>query len=176
MSNPVTIVVSGEKELARRIRALPDDVRNKVLKRAAREAMKPALAVARRNSPKKTGLLRKSLKSKAQRNKLRGWVGQIIETREGWFGGETFYGAFQEFGWHVGKRRNSLRSRGEWGGIGGPQDNRKFVEGKHFVEKTFDTEKEAIASRFIARCRYYLANGLPQDRRGAHLRSGGGTK
>jgi HK97 gp10 family phage protein len=169
-----SVTVSGDKEVFAALGRLPANLQKKVLKRAAREAMKPALAVARKNAPKgKTGNLRSSLKSKVMKSK-KGRVGQLIATHSGWFKGTHFYGAFQEFGWHVGKRSSSLRSRGKWSGIGTADDNRKFIEGKHFVERTFDEQKAGIARTFVMLVKRYVETGLPQDKRGAHLRSGGG--
>lgn len=169
-----SVKVSGDKEVFAALGRLPGNLQKKVLKRAAREAMKPALAVARKNAPKgKTGNLRSSLKSKVMKSK-KGRVGQLIATNSGWFKGTHFYGVFQEFGWHVGKRDASLRSRGKWSGIGGADDNRKFIEGKHFVERTFDERKAGIARTFVMLVKRYVETGLPQDKRGAHLRSGGG--
>lgn len=169
----IDVRITGDKQVFRHLKELPKNMQNRVLKRAAREAMKPALAATRSAAPRgKTGNLRRSIKSKA-RKRSRVSVGQEIATKSEWFKGPEYYAAFQEFGWHIGKRENWMRSRGKWTGIGSEQDTRTFVEGKHFVENTFDTQQGAIAQRFTELCRRYMETGLPQDRRGAHLTSGG---
>lgn len=92
------ISLQGGAELMDALEALGPAMEKKVLRSAMREAAKPMLAEAKRRAPVLTGQLRKSLKIKAMKRRSNGQVGVLIATEKGFFKGETFYGAFQEFG------------------------------------------------------------------------------
>lgn len=162
MATPVYATnLTGDKQLLKRLRELQPKLQKRGLTKAARLAMKPMHAKAKSSAPKESGTLRKSIKLRAmKRSRVR--VGMHISTSESMFEGKTFYGAFQEFGWHVGKRDNKLRSRGKWSGIGTELDKRKFIPGKHFIEETYQNGKEKAARQFVDETEkqlHLLANG-----------------
>lgn len=93
-----TIQIRGGEELAAALESLGPAMEKKILRSAMREAAKPMLADAKRRAPVLTGAMRKSLKIKAMKRRSNGQVGVVIATEKGFFKGETFYGAFHEFG------------------------------------------------------------------------------
>lgn len=103
--NIIRFSVYGDKQIMLRLKGVIPRLRRKVLMQSSREAMKPLLGAAKKRSPHKSGTLRKSLKMRAMKRNRRGLIGVHISTSDKWFGGDEFYGAFQEFGWNTGRRR-----------------------------------------------------------------------
>jgi HK97 gp10 family phage protein len=97
MATGVSFKISGDKELQRALNALPGKVQKKIMRGALREAAKVVAAEARARVPVETGTLRDSIKVRALKGK-RGSVGASVESGEGQFKDESFYGAFIEFG------------------------------------------------------------------------------
>jgi len=128
-----TIMV-GDKELNRRLKALATNLGKKIVRKAARPAMKPIHAAAKANAPRRTGLLQKSIKIRAQA-RSRKWFGVRVTIGKGDYKGKTFYGAFQEYGWKTGKKGS---------------ENRKEIEDKHFMKQAFDSHKEQARTIFYA--------------------------
>jgi len=93
-----TIQIRGGEKLAAALEALGPAMEKKILRSAMREAAKPILDDAKRRAPVLTGQLRKSLKIRSIKRNRQGQVGVVISTEKGFFKGETFYGAFHEFG------------------------------------------------------------------------------
>jgi HK97 gp10 family phage protein len=144
----VAVNISGDKALLRRLKSLVPRARKQALTRSARVAMKPLLANAKSQAPSKSGVLRKAIKLRAMKRNRRGIVGIFVDMSEKRFQGDTYYGAFQEFGWHAGKRDKSLRVRGKWSGVGSAADKRKAIAGKHFMEQAFDTGRSGAEQVF----------------------------
>lgn len=92
------IIVTGDKEINRNLARFEANVQKKAIRKATRQAAKFVLADARAMAPRDTGLLESSLKVRAIRRTRTGKVGHSVQTGERTFGGETFYGAFQELG------------------------------------------------------------------------------
>lgn len=148
MSNIIRVAMHGDKQVMSRLKGVVPRLRRKVLGKAARIAMKPLLQNAKANAPKgKTGLLRKAIKLRAMK-RSRVKVGVYIAIGDKMFEGQTFYGAFQEFGWRVGKRDKSLRQRGIWSGVGTDQDKRQEVPGRHYIEDAYKHGRAAAVERF----------------------------
>jgi HK97 gp10 family phage protein len=149
MSVPmIRMSLFGDKQVMARLKGVIPRLRKKALTKAARVAMRPLLSSAKQKAPKKSGALRKSLKMRTMK-RSRVKVGVYIATSDKFFQGETFYGAFQEFGWHTGKRAANLRTKGQWSGVGGEQDKRTMVPGKHFIEQAYLSGREGASDTFV---------------------------
>jgi HK97 gp10 family phage protein len=114
---------------------------------ALRAGGKPVLAAAKANAPKKSGSLRKSLKLRAGKRSRRGIyvVTLLLSTSkdDNLFTGKAFYGAFQEFGFKLGKRIGGKATRdgrkvsqrlllgGRWITLKAG----KYIAGRHFLEQ-----------------------------------------
>lgn len=170
MADAVVCTVRGDKDIMRQLTNLPRNIARRVLQKSANMAMKPVLAAARSNAPRKSGQLRRAIKSKTIKRNRRGDIGQRVLTADDWYKGDQFYGAFQEFGWHAGKRTKDVIRAAK---LGQP-DTRVFIEGTHFVEKAFQTKGDTALRIFLREVPRMIEQGVPLDRRGAHLRSGGG--
>lgn len=136
----VTFRLTGNRRLDRLFQTLPVKVQKKVLRKPLREAAKVIQKQAKRNAPKDTGLLRRSLRVRAGRRsrRFKNTVRIVVITGEGFFKGETFYGAFQEFGWKLGKR-------------GTP--NRRQMPALHYIERAYkakESEARSVAMKGIA--------------------------
>ncbi len=131
--NVINIEIQGVEELRRKLLALEPKIAKKVLRKALRAGAKIVQARAKQNIPQGgTGVLSRSLKVRAMRRTRRQRIGVAVETREGWYKGEAFYGAFVEFGHRQGSRK-----------LG---DARKQIEGKHYIEKAAEQTKDAVTA------------------------------
>lgn len=91
------IKLEGAKELEKKLKSLEPKIAKKLVRQSLRKAAKPILAVARTKCPVDTGTLKKSIKIRAMRRKKNSF-GVLVGTALKWFTGDTFYGAFVEFG------------------------------------------------------------------------------
>ena len=94
-------VVEGDEELIKAFQMLPAQLAKKVLRKVTRKVAKEeVLPLADRLVPVEFGALQDSLTVRAAKVK-RGnkAVGATVQTRDGMFQGDEFYGGFQEFGW-----------------------------------------------------------------------------
>ena len=131
--NLIHIELQGVEELRRKLLALEPKVARKVLRKALRAGAKIVHARAKQNIPQGgTGVFARSLKVRAMKRTRRKTIGVAVETREGWYKGEAFYGAFVEFGHKQGSRK-----------LG---DARKQIEGKHYIEKAAEQTKDAVTA------------------------------
>ncbi|MDK1104035.1 MAG: HK97 gp10 family phage protein [Actinomycetota bacterium] len=102
--------ITGLEELLKALGSLPKKVARQAIRKPLREGAKIVLAEAKRNVPKgKTGNLKRSLKVRAGKRK-KGTISIRVVTSEGWFKGDTFYGAFVEYGTHKMEARNYVRN------------------------------------------------------------------
>lgn len=130
MAEKVAFAITGIKEIDDKLRDLPAKVIKKLAKSGLREAMRPLLATAKRNAPRRTGALRKNIKLRVMtrlRNK-KSAVGMRVSGGED-FKGETYYGGFQEFGW---------QPKGE-----GPK-----VPPKHYMTNAYNHHKGEVVAKF----------------------------
>lgn len=137
----ITMSLKGDKELIKTLRKLPDAVRRDVLVEALEAAAEPIADAARRKVDVDRGKLRASIKVRRSRARRAGPRVAVTTSRErAWYAGETYYGAFIEFGHFVGSR--ALGSR------------RRFVPARPFMRPAYDENRFAalvIARRVAAR-------------------------
>lgn len=138
-SDPIVISfkLHGIERTIAALEWLDKKVRRKVVSKAMRAGAKVIQQRAKANAPKgETGNLKRAITVRAskyigRRKKNRNEVSFNAQIGAGNFKGKTFYGAFQEFGHHVGKRSTALRDYKRATG----EDPRRFIEGKHFIER-----------------------------------------
>lgn len=135
MAMKMTLTLQGGKELERKLKTLPTRIRNKVVRTALRSGAKLVQAETKQLAPVATGLLRKSLKVRAMKRK-KGRIGINVQMGAGDYKGETFYGAFVEYGHKVGKRPGKLDKAA---------DSRGSVAGKHFMDEAFENKAQDAA-------------------------------
>jgi len=135
MAKGLTITLKGDRELIRKLNRLSKSQIGRAIRPGLRAGQKIITAQARRNAPGDTGTLRRNIKTKSVKRR-RNQIGIRTTVGEGWYTGETFYGAFQEFGYSAGKR-------------GG--ENRTPIEGKHFLEEAAKSVGPIAAKVMIAR-------------------------
>lgn len=139
MANQVTI--QGAKAIEEALSQIEIKTSKKILGDSLKEAVKPILEHARSLAPKRTGRTAAALKIFVSRRKkgVRAKVGTNAKA----YGGDEFYAYFQEHGFHLGKRsRKKQRKKGFLGFLGKTEyapDMRKWIEGKHFMERAFDS-------------------------------------
>lgn len=133
-------------------------LRNKLLRTGMRDAMKIVLAQAKRDAPVESGKLAKSLAVRATK-RSRGTIGIMVTTREGLFSGETFYGGFQEYGFHLGKRTSNTdlgirkgkrRTIAQRSAISALDNARPFISTRPFLRPALDDNKTAIVDKMTA--------------------------
>ncbi len=115
------IVITGIKEIDRAFKQLEPKLARKVIRQSIRAALKPVASEVKADSPVATGLLRSAIKVRAGK-RARNSISLVVIIGEGDFKGETFYGAFQEYG----------TSR---------------QPGKHYMRRAFDTKAEAARAQ-----------------------------
>lgn len=94
--------------LMAKLSSLPKKIQRKFIREETRKAAKThLLKQAKAAAPKETGALRRAIRIVAIK-KSRVFVGVRLALSAKWFTGDTFYGAFQEWGWRHGKRSNAL--------------------------------------------------------------------
>lgn len=123
MARDVTVTINGTKELAAVLRSIPEKEAAGAIRKGTRAGQKLIARVAVRRAPRRTGAMARAIKVRAMKRR-RHRFGNVVVIGEKTFVGDAFYGGFQEFGWHIGKRRTSTGASG-----------RRFVEGEHFMER-----------------------------------------
>lgn len=92
------ILITGDKELDRLLKGLPLAAQKKLSRKATRKAAKEiVLPDAKARVPVDTGELEESLVVKAIK-RSRNRIGHMVATKDGFYAGDQFYGAFIEFG------------------------------------------------------------------------------
>ena len=95
----ITVVVTGDKRLNRKLQRLKATDAKKAVRESARIALKDIAFAARQNAPVDSGKLQRSIKVrslKRSRSKVGARVTTGTQTTD--FSGETYYGAFLEYG------------------------------------------------------------------------------
>lgn len=91
------VIITGVEEIDRKLSRFEQSVQKKAIRKATREASKVILEEAKTLVPVDTGALRKSLRVRSlKRSRVK--QGHQVQTGEGFFKGETFYGGFVEYG------------------------------------------------------------------------------
>jgi HK97 gp10 family phage protein len=121
-----SLKIEGGKALERKLAALPGKVANKIVSKALRAGAKIILAESKIRAPKKSGLLARSLKVRSGKRR-RGTARMVVQTKDGDYRGETFYGAFVYFGHRIGSRK-----------LG---DRRKVAKANPFLKDAFEHAK-----------------------------------
>ena len=103
-----TVIVTGIKDIDRRLRTLPGRVQKKVTRKAMRDGLKIMAAEVKKQAPVDTGLTQRNIKVKATRRKKRGSVelevtisgkdSGLIKTPKTGGGKPVFYPAVVEYG------------------------------------------------------------------------------
>lgn len=128
----ISIELIGARELDRILRRIAAKDAKAALRKGSRAGAKIITAKAKTLAPVrkegKGGTLRRAIRTRSAKRSRR-YVGAVSTIGKGFFKSETFYGAFIEFGRHLGKRRGGKRTRGQTGG------GRRFIEGIHFMER-----------------------------------------
>ncbi len=91
------IKIDGAKELEKKLLSFEPKLARRIVRQTLRAAAKPILAAAKANVPVLTGALKESLKLRVMK-KAKHRYGILVATAKGWFKGDTYYGAFVEFG------------------------------------------------------------------------------
>jgi HK97 gp10 family phage protein len=129
----------GEKEVFEKLKNFVPKLAKKAIRQGLRAAAKLVQKSAKSKAPKKSGALQKAIKVRSAKAR-KGQIGIKVGIGKYWFKGDEFYGGFQEFGWHLGRRKS--RSRGA-------SDARPFHEGQHFIEGAYADTKEAAKETII---------------------------
>jgi hypothetical protein len=116
---------------------LPKSIRNKILRQELRKFGKELVAPSKAATPVRSGKLRKSVKVRAQK-RTRSSVGVVVGYSEKPFAGDTFYGAFLEWGWRIGKRPSRAAKA---------NDNRPQVPGRRMLGKVAEANGPGLLSR-----------------------------
>ena len=91
--------IEGMPLLTRRLRTLEAKLQKKVIRQAIRKSLKPIQQDAKREAPKNTGALRKSVKIRSfKRSRVRVGAKVTTGTATSDFKGDEFYGAFVNYG------------------------------------------------------------------------------
>lgn len=154
----VTVKIENADRIIAALDKVTKKVQRKVISAGCRAGAKLIQTNAKTRAPRKSGLLAKAIRVRVSkrvgnRKKKRGEVAVNAQIGKGDFKGETFYGAFQEFGWHSGKRAGKQHLK-----KGGIEDQRKFIAGKHFMEQAY----KAQASSALSAMSRTIVDGLEQ--------------
>jgi HK97 gp10 family phage protein len=107
---PIKISVDGLQQVRSAFEKLTGEQQTAAMQAAFERGAHTIADLARGFAPVKSGLLRESIQVKTTRRL--GNVYTRIVVSSGWYKGEQFYAAFQEFGFHHGARK--LGSAREW--------------------------------------------------------------
>jgi HK97 gp10 family phage protein len=141
------IDLSGDRVLAAKLHRLTDAEAKKAILGACRESIKVIQAEARTLAPSKTGAMRRSIKVRSiARSRKRVGVRVTTSASDNMYGGKTFYGAFQEFGWKTGSRKGTA--------------NRKQIPGKNFMKQAAGAKKGSALEIFKAKIDDYIRKVL----------------
>lgn len=142
-----SIRITGASAIQRAFKELPPRLAKKVIRQALRAGAKVVQAEAKADAPVETGKVKKAIKVRAGKSRKKNVIAMAVIIGQGDFQGETFYGAFENFGWKTGKRGSS---------------NRRQVPGKHFMDRAL-SEKAAAAKEIITGL---ILEGIEREARG----------
>lgn len=92
------IVVTGVKDIDRRLKLLTPALQKKVVRQAVRKSLKPVAAAVKAEAPVRTGATKAAVKVRARKSRKRDEIALEVRIGEGDFKGEQFYAAFNQFG------------------------------------------------------------------------------
>ena len=128
------------EKINRMLLTLPKSIRNKILRQELRKFGKELVSPSKAATPVRSGKLRKSVKVRAQK-RTRSSVGVVVGYSEKPFTGDTFYGAFLEWGWRIGKRPSRAAKS---------VDNRKQVPGRRMLGNVAEAKGPGLLSRLAS--------------------------
>ena len=104
------ILLTGDKALDRNLEQLKASAARRIFGKAARAALQPIKNDAKRRAPRRTGRLATSIRVRALK-RSRSRIGAKVTTGTAGsdFQGKTFYAAFLEYGYKIGKRSTGVR-------------------------------------------------------------------
>lgn len=157
----LSFTLTGNKKLDRMFAELPKRMQKKVLREGLRPAAKLVQTQAKANIPSKSGKGSASLKVRAGKRsrKYPDRVSINVITAAGWFRGETFYMAFDEFGFKLGSRKAYTMTRSDGTTYTAHKlgtryvTQRKQVSAKRWLKNATNqrrAEATALAQRLIA--------------------------
>jgi HK97 gp10 family phage protein len=124
-------------EIKRMLVSLPKKIRNKILRKVLRESAKQLVAPSKAATPVRTGKLRRSVKVRAQKRSRKS-IGVFVGFSDKAFTGDTFYGAFLEWGWRLGKRPSRADR---------DSDTRRKVEGRKMLTRVAESKGPGLLNR-----------------------------
>lgn len=138
----VSFDLRGDSKLLADLQALPLRIQKRVLAQALRPAAKLIQQATQANIPGKTGLAAGSLKVRAAKRsrKFPSRVTINVITSGGWFKGEAFYFAFDEWGFRAGARQESpqgFKLGYRW------LKQRIPVKAKHWMKRATESQQAA---------------------------------
>ena len=134
--------VTGAKEMEAKLRTMGKKAGNAYLKEALREAAKPVLSTMKSYAPKKSGVLERAIRIRAGRSG-KGKVSVLVGPGRKFFTGKAYYAGFVNFGHFIGRRLAGKFSSKAKYHEASVKAGKKFVPGKHFVERAYDASKGA---------------------------------
>ncbi|GAB5402800.1 MAG: hypothetical protein Aurels2KO_10310 [Aureliella sp.] len=129
-------VLTGDKELNKKLAALKSTKAKQAVRKASRAALRPVHADAKANAPKRSGKLRKGIKLRALK-RSRSRIGAQVTSN-------VVHGAPQEYGWKVGRRtrntdiglaRGAKRDAAAKAEAAKRDGSRREIRGKKFMER-----------------------------------------
>ena len=155
----------GAKQLERALRTMSRKESTKAIKKATRAGSKLITQTTKALAPRKTGQLRRAIKTRVLKTRRRKFgaesIGTVTVLGQGFFKGDEFYGAFLEFGYRRGKRQ-SVRETEFFRG----EDVRKKIPGIHFMErgaKQSGTRAGTLAARIMQKEILAAAAKIPKQ-------------
>lgn len=128
-------------KINRMLTALPKKIRNKILREELRKGAKTLLPASKAATPARTGKLRRSVKVRAVKRSRKS-VGVLVGYNDKAYAGDTFYGAFLEWGWKQGKRPSRVVR-------GGASDNRKEIPGRRMLGNVAEAKGPGVLDAVI---------------------------
>jgi HK97 gp10 family phage protein len=107
---PIRISVDGLQQVRNAFEKLTGEQQTEAMKTAFERGANTIATLAKGFAPVKSGLLRESIQVKTTRRLGNVYTRVVIS--QGWYKGDQFYAAFQEFGYHHGSRK--LGNAREW--------------------------------------------------------------
>lgn len=156
------VEIEGLEKLQQKLRSLDKKVATSIVKRGLRSGCKVVHRKLVELTPKDTGEAAQNAKVRAGKAD-RGAVAMIVGWGERFYTGDQFYISFLNFGYHAGSRKLKRVTKAKVK-IGVSKrghdktrvknvesvDNRRWIEGKHFVERAFEATKQEAANTAMA--------------------------
>lgn len=139
------IVMTGDRQLDRTLKAIADDIGSKSINAEARKATRDAMKTivlpdVKADIPVETGFLESEIVVKSIK-RSRSKLGTAVGFRDDLFRGDTFYGGFHEFGF-------KLRGGG-------------FVPGDSYLRRNLYRNETRVFQQVRGRMRQWVASRRP---------------